>query len=232
MEQNYSKLEKMRISNSTVKELKRLEEWQIQYFKRFVDYNQLIKRINDKLKVEISEKKIAIHGERKSVEEAYEKIDQIIDSIQRKEMDIEPCSLIEYFISSDLIKLNRLVEYNELKIMLNKSERFIYAIGTNESDFEELNQLISSRFCTQEYIIDKSLIDLVKSRKFEESVEKRQIELNIPEEERKSMIRITDREIVCTGETHLIDELMVHFSAYLDGNKVRILVYYYYSIII
>jgi hypothetical protein len=116
--------------------------------------------------------------------------------------------------------------------MLNKSERFIYAIGTNESDFEELNQLISSRFCTQEYIIDKSLIDLVKSRKFEESVEKRQIELNIPEDERKSMIRITDREIICTGETYLIDELMVHFSAYLDGNKVRIFVYYYYSIII
>jgi hypothetical protein len=123
-----------------------------------------------------------------------------------------------------LSKLNQLVEENELKIMLNKSGESIHMIGRNESDFEELKELISSQLSSQEYIIDKSLIDLVRSRKFEESVEKKQIELNIPEEERKSMIRITDREIIWTGETHLVDELLIHFNAYLDGNRVGILV--------
>ena len=214
--------EKNRVK-STVKELKRLSEWQTKYFERFVDYKQVIEEIDDNLKVEISGKKIAIYGGRNSVEEAYEKIEEFIDTIERKEFEIEPRSLAEYLKSTDLSKLNQLVEENELKIMLNKSDGSIHMIGTNESDFDEiLKQLITSRFSSKKYVIENSLIDLVNSRKFKESVEKRQIELNIPEEERNSMIRITDREIICTGETHLVDELMSHFSAFLDENRVGI----------
>lgn len=205
-----------------VREVKRLSEWQTKYFERFVDYSQLIDEMDGNLKIEISGKKISIHGEkRNSVDEAYEKIDQIIDSIERKELEIELRSLIKYFISTDLSKLNQLVEENGLKVMLNKSDESIQMIGTSESDFEELKQLISSRFSTKEYIIDRSLTGLIRSRKFEESVEKKRIELSIPEKEIK--IDYVDHGISCTGEKHLVDEILIHVNKFMEENKVIII---------
>ena len=212
--------EKKRNKNS-VKELKRLEEWQTKYFERFVDYKQIIEEIDEDLTIEISGKKITFYGKRNSVDEAYEKIDQIIDSIERKELEVEPKSLAEYLKSTDLSKLNQLVEENELKIMFNKSDESIQMIGTRESDFVELKRLITSRFCTQEQIIDESLIYLIRSRKFQESVEKKRIELNIPEKEIK--IDYVDHGISCSGEKHLVDEILIHINKFMEENKVMII---------
>jgi hypothetical protein len=208
-------------NKNIVRELKRLSEWQTKYFERFVDYKQIIEEIDEDLTIEISGKKITFYGEINSVDEAFDDIEHIFESIDRKELEIEPKSLAEYFKSADLNKLNQLVEESGLKIMLNKSDGSIHMIGRNDSDFDEFKQLITSRFCTQDYTIDKSLIYLVKSPKFKESVEKKRTELNIPDNE--LMIVFTEDGIRCTGEKQLVDEIFIHVIKYTEENKVMII---------
>lgn len=144
-------------------------------------------------------------------------IDKQIRSLRRDEMKLD-AHLLEYFISTDLMKLNQLISEKQLKIALTKSNSSIHMVGGSQATLLGFNHMIQRRFSSGQCAINsQSPLDLVK---FEEFLKGKQVELKTSELERKQMIRVTNKSVVCAGERSLVDEWLIQIRKYIDENNV------------
>lgn len=120
-----------------------------------------------------------------------------------------------------MIKLNQIIKEQQLKILLIKSNQSISMIGNDEPTLNSFKQMIQSQFTNGIFHLNnQSLQELFATKRFEEFLQSKQIEMNISEQERKQMIRLTNQAIVCIGEIYLVNEWLNHINTFIDYNTV------------
>ena len=195
-----------------------LEEWQTKFFKSFYDKGIIQQELN--VEITIGYDEIAIYGSSEVLEKAFIKISQTLATIRKEVLETSP-HLLDYFISTDMIKLNQIIKEQPLKILLIRSNQSIYMIGNDESTLSSFKQMVQSQFKNGIFHLNnQSLQELFATKRFEEFLQSKQIEMNISEQDRKQMIRVTNQAIVCIGEIYSVNEWLNHINTFIDYNTV------------
>ena len=195
-----------------------LEEWQTKFFKSFYDKAIIQQYLN--VEITIGYDEITIFGSIEVLEKAFINVCQALATIRKEALEVS-AYLLDYFIATDMIKLNQIIKEHQLKILLVKSNQSILMIGIDEVTLNIFKQIIQNKFTYGIFHLNNpSLQELVATKRFEEFLQFKQIEMNIAEQERKQMIRVINKAIVCIGEIHLVNDWLTHINKFIDFNTV------------
>lgn len=199
-------------------ELDHLQMWQIEYLRKFESDFKL-----DRCMLSFpSDKKVIIFGPNNAVEQSLDVLKQFVPTLRQDKLEVKDQRLLAYFsIESNLNKLRRIVENNNLRLIVTLCMHTVCMIYADFTQKARCVELVKRLFDGHVFNIDDpNVLKIVTNNKrFEESL-RTQLKMS-PQELNETVFFENENTLVVVGEANLVQRCTEFINNFINNNTVN-----------